>query len=99
MKLKSVEEILAKFREVVHRHRRRYLQRNLRPCPMNCKAAEVGTGHKVLGCEGCSSNNPDRCYDVTKFVPILNKEELVADFRDELRNPEILLRDYRDVVF
>jgi len=99
MKLKSVEEILAKFREVVHRHRRRYLQSNLRPCPYNCKAAEVGTGHKVLGCEGCGSTNPDRCYAIDKFVPILSKEEVAAQFREDLRNREVLLRDYRDIVF
>lgn len=99
MKLKSLEEIVAKFREVVHRHRRRYLQRNLRPCPVNCKDAEVGTGHKVLGCEGCGSTSPDRCYNLSKFVPILNKEELAAQFREELRTPDILLREYRDVVF
>jgi hypothetical protein len=99
MKLRSIEEILTKFREVVRRHRRRYLERNLRPCPYNCKAAEVGTGHKVLGCEGCGSTNPDRCYDASKFVPILSKEECVEQFRQDLRNPQILLRDYRDVVF
>ncbi len=99
MRLKSIEEILAKFREVVHRHRRRYLQRNLRPCPYNCKQAEIGTGHKVLGCESCGSTNPDRCYDASKFVPILSKEECAKQFREELRNPDILLRDYRDIVF
>ena len=99
MKLKSLDEIIEKFREVVHRHRRRYLERNLRPCPFNCKAAEIGSGHKVLGCEGCGSTNPDRCYDKEKFVPILTKEEVAAQFREELRNPQVLLRDYRDVVF
>jgi hypothetical protein len=99
VKLRSIEEILTKFREVVRRHRRRYLERNLRPCPYNCKSAEVGTGHKVLGCEGCGSTNPDRCYDTNKFVPILSKEECVEQFRQDLRNPQILLRDYRDVVF
>lgn len=99
MKLRSTKEILDKFREVVHRHRRRYLERNLRPCPYNCKSAEVGTMHKVLGCEGCGSTNPDRCYSTEKFVPILSKEECVEQFRQDLRNPQILLRDYRDVVF
>lgn len=98
MKLKSLDDILSKFQEVVHRHRRRYLQRNLRPCPFNCKAAEVGTTQKVLGCEGCGSTNPDRCYDPTKFIPLRSKEECIQQFKEELRNPEILLRDYRDVV-
>jgi hypothetical protein len=99
VKLRSLEEIVAKFKEVVHRHRRRYLQRNLRPCPLNCKAAEIGTGHKVLGCESCGSTNPDRCYALDKFVPILNKEECVKQFREDLKNPDVLLRDYRDIVF
>jgi hypothetical protein len=61
--------------------------------------AEIGAGHKVLGCEGCGSTNPDRCIDTRKFVPIYTKEEVFAQFREELRNPQILLRDYRDVVF
>ena|SRR5271165_843859 len=98
MKVKSIDEILEKFGEVVRRHRRRYLQRNLRTCPLNCKFAELA-GNKVVGCEGCDSHNPDRCYEESKFVPIMNKEELIKEFRDELRNPQILLRDYRDIVF
>jgi hypothetical protein len=32
-----------------------------------------------------------------KFVPLFTKEELAQQFADQLRNPEILLREYRDV--
>lgn len=61
--------------------------------------AEIGTGHRVLGCEGCGSTNPDRCYDTDSFVPIMSKEDVFQQFREELRDPATLLRDYRDVVF
>lgn len=51
-----------------------------------------------MGCTACGSNNPDRCVKTLDFVPLLSKEELAKQFRDELRNPQILLRDYRDIV-
>lgn len=31
------------------------------------------------------------------FVPLFTKEELAKQFADQLRNPEILLREYRDI--
>jgi hypothetical protein len=97
VKLKSLDEILARFKEIVQRHRRRFLKRNLRPCPDNCKIADM-VGHKVIGCQGCNSHNIERCFKPEKFVPLFTKEELYAQFKEELRDPQILLREYRDVV-
>jgi hypothetical protein len=94
--LKSLEEIIAAARETIHRHRRRFLQRALRPCPENCKGASM-VGHKVVGCTNCGSPNADKCIRDSKFVPLFSKEELAQQFADQLRNPEILLREYRDV--
>lgn len=54
-------------------------------------------GHKVVGCTGCGSTNPDLCIKETKFEPLFTKEELARQFADQLRNPEVLLRDYRDI--
>jgi hypothetical protein len=94
--LKALEEIIAAARETIHRHRRRFLQRNLRPCPVNCKGASM-VGHKVVGCGNCGSRNPEQCAKDTAFVPLFSKEELAQQFADQLRNPEVLLREYRDV--
>jgi hypothetical protein len=96
IKLKALEEIIAAARETIHRHRRKFLQRNLRPCPENCKGASM-VGHKVVGCTNCGSPNSDTCIKEDKFVPLFSKEELAQQFADQLRNPEVLLREYRDV--
>jgi hypothetical protein len=93
---RSAEEILPRLRDLIHRHRRRFLKRNLRPCPENCeKATEVG--RKVIGCKGCASRNPDHCNNPNTFVPFLTKEELYVQFKEDIRDPEVLVRDYRDI--
>ena len=97
IKLKSLDEVLDRFKELVHRHRRRFLRRNLSPCPYNCKKAEV-VGRDVVGCRACGSSNPDFCKRPEKFVPLHTKEELSEQFRKAMRDPNILLRDYRDIV-
>jgi len=94
--LKGLEEIISAARETIHRHRRRFLQRNLRPCPVNCQGASM-VGHKVVGCGNCGSRNPEQCSRDSGFVPIFTKEELAQQFADQLRDPEVLLREYRDV--
>jgi hypothetical protein len=96
VQLKNLEEIIAAARETIHRHRRRFLQRNLRPCPENCQGASM-VGHKVVGCTNCGSPNTDSCIKEDKFVPLFTKEELAQQFADQLRNPDVLLREYRDI--
>lgn len=97
VKLKSLEEIIARARDIVARHRRRFLTRNLRPCPYNCSMAET-MGRKITGCFGCESHDPNKCLRSEKFKPAYTKEELATQFAEELRDPGVLLRDYRDVV-
>jgi hypothetical protein len=96
VRLKALEEIIAAARDTIHRHRRRFLQRNLRACPENCKGASM-VGHKVVGCTNCGSPSAETCIKDSKFIPLFTKEELAQQFADQLRNPEILLREYRDV--
>ncbi len=96
VQLKPLEEVIKAARETVHRHRRRFLQRNLRPCPVNCQGASM-VGHKVAGCTSCGSLNPEQCLKEQKFVPLFTKEELARQFADQLRSPETLLREYRDI--
>jgi len=97
IKLKSLDEILERFQELVHRHRRRFLKRNLRPCPYNCRGAEM-VGRDVVGCVLCHSQNPEFCKRHEQFTPLYSKEELVQQFRRSIRDINILLRDYRDLV-
>jgi len=97
VKLKSLEEIIARARDIIARHRRRFLSRSLRPCPENCAMAEM-MGRKITGCSGCDSIDPNKCIRQDKFKPVFSKEQLAAQFAQELRDPGVLLRDYRDVV-
>lgn len=97
VKLKSPEEIIARARDIISRHRRRFLSRNLNPCPGNCAMAEM-MGRKITGCGGCGTIDPNKCIHPEKFKPAYSKEELAKQFAEELRDPGTLLRDYRDVV-
>lgn len=54
-------------------------------------------GHKVVGCTNCGSPNASTCIKEDRFVPLFTKEELAQQFADQLRDPEVLLREYRDV--
>jgi hypothetical protein len=96
VRLKPLEEIVAAAKETIHRHRRRFLQKNLRPCPTNCQRAET-VGYKVVGCSGCGTRNAEHCIKEGEFRPIFTKDELAKQFADQLRDPEVLLREYRDV--
>lgn len=97
IKLKSVEEILTRFRELVSRYRRRFIHRNIRPCPQNCKFAYT-MGHTIVGCSKCGSRNLEYCKTPTSFNTEYSKQELNTQFDKMLRDPQILLQDYRDLV-
>ena len=97
IKLKSLEEVITRFKELVHRHRRRFLRKNLRPCPFNCQFADVA-GRDVVGCGSCKSRNPEFCKKHELFMPLYSKEELSQQFKRALRDPKTLLKDYRDLV-
>ena len=55
-------------------------------------------GRKVIGCSGCGSHNPQFCVKHEKFTPLFSKEELADQFRTSLNDPQILLKQYRDLV-
>ena len=97
IRLKSADEILARLKELVSRYRRRFLHRYLRPCPNNCSNSEV-LGGKVIRCRRCGSQNPEFCKAHDKFTPLATKEQLATQFNAMMKDPQILLQDYRDLV-
>ena len=97
VRLKSQEEIVARLRELVSRYRRRFIHRNLRPCPYNCQFS-THLGNRISGCSKCGSRNPEFCKDQTKFSSAYSKDELARHFSAMLNDPQVLLQDYRDVV-
>lgn len=98
IEVKSKEEIVSQLAEIIHRHRRRYLRKYTRPCPNNCAYATVSSKKGVTGCTRCDSTNPENCRVEQMFVPISTKEEIADQFRQDLRDPNILRHEYRDVM-
>lgn len=96
LKPKTKEEILARLAELIHRHSRRYLRKNSRPCPFNCEFA-IETRSGVVGCDKCGSKNIEVCNNEEDFTPYYTKEELYQQFQEDIHDPEILVRNYRDV--
>lgn len=97
IRLKSLEEVVAKATEVITRHRRKFIKRFLRPCPMNCTFATMVGNDRVTGCNKCGSRNPEQCRQPGSFAAVNTKEELYADFQALLRDPEVLWKDFRDI--
>ena len=95
--VKSKEEIVEQLKELIHRHRRSFLRKNLRPCPENCTKADV-TARGVRGCPGCKSSNPEQCRDERVFVAIATKDEVYEQFRQDVRDPDVLRHDYTAAV-
>jgi hypothetical protein len=96
IEVKPKEEILERLTQLIQRHRRKYLNRFLRPCPENCKLAAFER-NRVSGCTGCDSSNPESCRDESLYLPIAVKQQLYDEFSNMLQDPEILLREYRDI--
>jgi hypothetical protein len=97
LKLKPLDEIVAKATEVIARHRRKFIRRFLRPCPLNCTFATLVGNDKVTGCTKCGSHNPEHCKRTENFVAVNTKEELYSEFQQLLRDPEALWREFRDI--
>jgi hypothetical protein len=95
--VKSKEEIVAQMSELIHRHRRRYIKKHTRPCPINCQFASV-VRKGVTGCSKCDSSNPESCRQETYFRPIATKEQIAEEFALDIRDPQILQHDYRDLL-
>ncbi len=97
LRLKPLDEIIAKTKEVIARHRRKFIRRFLRSCPINCTFATMVGNERVTGCTKCGSHNPEICKWADDFVPINTKDELYQEFQMLLRDPEVLFREYRDI--
>ena len=94
---KSWDEVFAQLVEIVHRHRRRYITKNLRPCPINCAFADVNRAG-VKGCRRCESKNIEVCRATSQFVPLTVKQELVDEFSARIRTLKVLQHEYRDIL-
>ena len=97
IKVKSDREILARLRELLQRHKKRYIRTRLKPKGANCAHKVWDDEKKEWFCEGCGSRDPESCQNHMLFEPEQTKEELAVAFRDDLCNTQRMLRDYRDI--
>lgn len=96
IKVKSPREILDKLRTLTHNHQKRYFKKHLYPSPVNCKGAPVH-GADVSPCSKCKAIEGQPCQAREQFAPRFTKAELSQMFRDDIKNHQKLLREYRDV--
>lgn len=95
IKLKTQEEILARLKELVQRSRKRYIKNHTKPKGTNCAYVIYDEDQDQYRCTKCGTTDPDRCMNHELFKPKRTREELVQDFAAEIKNPNILLREYR----
>lgn len=104
-KLKSIAEIQKRLRDLVHKHKKRYLKKHLTPCLENCAGALSVQQPDVKEflrqnedvCTFCRSRELGLCNDLNKFKPVKSKEEIIENFTEDIKNPKILPREYKDV--
>lgn len=94
--LKSIPEIKAKLREILHRAATRYVRAHLVPCPENCAHAPK-LGNRVQPCRICGAASGEACKLESQFAARYTPVELKQMFQELAANREWLVRNLRDV--
>ena len=84
------------MRDLLQRHRKRYIKNHLKPKGTNCAQRVWDEDKKEWYCAGCGTRDPELCLNHTLFEPEFTREELAQAFRDDICNTQRMLRDYRD---
>ena len=96
LELKSVTDVQAKLREMIHRAGERFVKGATLPKPENCAhAAKLGT--KVQPCSTCGAKPGESCKIESQFEARYTFPELKQMFRELLEKREWLLRNHRDI--
>ena len=95
--MKTKEEILERLRELIQRSRKRYIKNHTKPKGNNCAYVIYDEEADQYRCTRCGTTDPDRCLNQEMFKPKREREELVKDFAIEIKTPQIMLREYRDI--
>lgn len=94
--MKPLPEILERLKELLRRHRKRYLKNHLKPKGFSCSHVTTDENGETY-CAGCGTRDPEICLNHSKYHSIYTREQLEQMFRDDIRNTQRMLRDYRDV--
>lgn len=93
--LKTIPEIKAKLRDILHRAANRYIRAGMVPCPENCEhAPRLGT--KVQPCRTCGAKPGEACKLESQFRARYTPMELKQMFQELAANREWLVRNLRD---
>ena len=93
--MKTKEEILERLKELLQRSRKRYIKNHTKPKGSNCAFVVYDEEADQYRCTKCGTTDPDRCKNQELFQPLRTREELVKDFAEEVKTPQVLLREYR----
>jgi len=105
IKLKSQQEILKRLRDLIHRHKKRYLKKYLAPSVNNCRGSLAylrpdlaeHLDYNEDRCTFCKCKDPGSCNDPELFKPRYTKDEIIEKFKEDIKDPQKLPRDFRDV--
>lgn len=97
IQLKSVIDIKAKIRDLLHRHRTRYVKNHLVPCPENCEFAIRIPGKPAMPCPRCQADPGHSCNLEHEFHSRYLRHELEQMFQERANDKEWLARETRDV--
>lgn len=103
--LKSPQEILKRLRELIHKHKKKFLKKYTAPSVENCNGALSCTNPELAEhldpnedrCTRCKSRMGFPCARQELFEPKYSKEEIVEMFKEDIKNPQKLPREYKDV--
>ena len=95
IRMKTPVEVAERLRDLLQRSRKRYVRNRLKPKGQNCAHVIYDEALDTYRCTRCGTTDPDRCLNVTQFEPLRTKDELNEKFREDIKNPQILLREYR----
>lgn len=94
VKVKSAQEIVTRLQELLQRDRKKYIVRHTKPKGENCKYRRWDDTIQGWTCR-CGTQDPDVCLCHSQFEPEFTRDQLVAQFKEDIHNPQRLLREYR----
>jgi hypothetical protein len=97
IKVKTDKDILDRLKELISRHRKRFFKNKLKPKGENCAFVKYDETTGASKCLKCGTDDPDTCLNHKLFKASRTKEELAADFSDDIHNTQRMLREYRDI--
>ena len=69
----------------------------MKPKGNNCSYVIYDEALDTYRCTKCGTQDPDHCSNHALFEPKKPRNEVIQDFSADIKNPQIMLREYRDI--